>query len=78
MTQADYPVLYLLLGVVILLALLAAVGAWMRSGGLKREDAEGLLSESEARQKAEIEALRNSLEEMRRKDGEVSEAVLVG
>lgn len=58
-------ILYVLMAVVIFLALLAALGAWVRGGGLKREDAENLFSDSQERHREEISRLEKVVAETR-------------
>lgn len=61
----DLSILYVLMGVVILFALLAAIGAWARGGGLKREEIENLFAQSQTRQSSEIDQLKSVIEETR-------------
>ncbi len=63
--QGDLSVLYALMGVVIFLALLAALGAWVRGGGLKRDEAETLFSDSQERHHEELTRLEKLIEETR-------------
>lgn len=66
MGSSDMSILFVLLAVIILLALLAAVGAWARGGGIKRADAESLFSETQDRQREEISRLEQLIEETRK------------
>lgn len=63
--QSEMSILYVLMAVVIFLALMAAIGAWVRGGGLKREDAENLFTESQDRHREEISRLQKIVEEAR-------------
>jgi len=62
---SDLPVLYLLMGILIFLALMAALGAWVRGGGLKREDAEDLFNSAQERNRDELLRIEKALEESR-------------
>jgi hypothetical protein len=68
--QGDLPILYILLAILILLALLAAVGAWVRGGGLKRDEAESLFSEARDKNREELLRLENALEQSRKESAE--------
>jgi len=61
----EISMMYVLIAVVIVLALLAAIGAWVRGGGIRREDAESLFSANEERQREEIARLEKLLAEAR-------------
>ncbi len=63
--QSDLSILYILMAVVIFLALMAAIGAWARGGGLKREDAENLFTGAQERHREEISRLQKVVEESR-------------
>lgn len=63
--QGDLSILYALMGVVIFLALMAALGAWVRGGGLKRDEAENLFADSQERHREEVSRLQAILEETR-------------
>jgi len=61
----DLPVLYLLMGILIFLALMAALGTWVRGGGLKREDAEDLFNSAQERNRDELLRIEKAFEESR-------------
>ncbi len=66
----DLPLLYILMAILIVLALLAAIGAWVRGGGLKREDAESLFSDAREKHREELLRLETALEQSRKESAE--------
>lgn len=64
--QGQLPILFILMGIVILLTLMAAVGVWVRGGGMKLEDVENLMNDSHQRSRDEIAALKSELEQTRK------------
>lgn len=75
LTTSDLSILYVLMAVLILLALVAAVGAWARGGGIKRDEAEGFFSDAAQRQQAEIQRLEALLAETRKANEEAMQAL---
>ena len=63
--QNDLPILFILIAVIILLAAIAAAGAWLRGGGLKRDEAESLFGEARDRHQQDLSRLQQSLDESR-------------
>jgi hypothetical protein len=72
----DVSILFVLIAVLILLALVAAIGAWARGGGIKKEDAQSFFSEASERHREEIARLEELLRETRKANEEAHRATV--